>query len=184
MLLFSPWQSHSCATGFGSRRVSAISNTVLAVDCSGARPGYPFRNPRKPNQAPLFWVCRPHSPVCRELMPGVSGIPAGCAGVLVQGVSPLACGRTPISTPMSRATVFWKEGSVSGGLMLRNTVNGPHVLSGWRTASMISWQPPSRRRQRWQGAPIYARCDGVGRNLCGPVISGRAARTGYRQRGS
>ena len=85
MLLFSPWhdplscQSHSCATGFGSRRVSAISNTVLAVDCSGARPGYPSGDARKPNQAPLLWAHRPHPrcvatscPVCRVLVPGAS----------------------------------------------------------------------------------------------------------------
>jgi len=78
MLLFSPWhdplscQSHSCATGFGSRRVSAISNTVLAVDCSGARPGYPSGDARKPNQAPLLWAHRPQPSVCRDLMPGVS----------------------------------------------------------------------------------------------------------------
>jgi hypothetical protein len=85
MLLFSPWhdplscQSHSCATGFGSRRVSAISNTVLAVDRSGASPGYPWCDDRKPKRAPLSRRVVPssgaspsHSLVCRALPPCVS----------------------------------------------------------------------------------------------------------------
>lgn len=86
MLLLSPWQeplscqSHSCATGFGSRRVSAISNTVLAVDWVppvwgiglGQATNTPLAMAANPSNRHPSGVSQPAGPVCRALTHGVS----------------------------------------------------------------------------------------------------------------